>query len=79
MGDLNARPDEDAIRILVENGFVDISAEIGAQPTYTYYAANPDHQIDYIFASPDLVFRDFEILRSTASDHLPLVVTIEIK
>ena len=79
MGDLNARPDEDAIRILVENGFVDISAEIGAQPTYTYYATNPDHQIDYIFASPDLGFRDFEILRSTASDHLPLVVTIELQ
>lgn len=78
MGDLNARPDSDAIRILVENGFVDISAEIGQPPTYTYYSANPDHQIDYIFASPDLGFRDFEILRSTASDHLPLVVSIEL-
>jgi endonuclease/exonuclease/phosphatase family metal-dependent hydrolase len=78
MGDLNARPDSDAIRILVENGFVDISAEIGTQPTYTYYSANPDHQIDYIFASSDLDYRDFEIIQTTASDHLPLVVVIDL-
>lgn len=78
MGDLNAEPDEDPIRLLVENGLVDISAEIGDQPTYTYYSANPDHQIDYILVSPDLGYSDFAIPHSTASDHLPLVATIHL-
>ncbi len=76
MGDLNARPDSDAIRIMVENGLIDISAEIGEQPTYTYYSANPDHQIDYIFVSPDMGYSDFSIPQTTASDHLPLLATI---
>ncbi|MCH7481200.1 MAG: endonuclease/exonuclease/phosphatase family protein [Chloroflexi bacterium] len=76
MGDLNARPDDNAITILIDSGMVDISAAVGKQPTYTYYSTNPDHQIDYIFASSDLGFEDFLIPRTTASDHLPLMVTI---
>ncbi|MCH7662805.1 MAG: endonuclease/exonuclease/phosphatase family protein [Chloroflexi bacterium] len=78
MGDLNARPDDNAITILIDSGMVDISAEIGSQPTYTYYSTNPDHQIDYIFASSDLGYEDFIIPNTTASDHLPVVVTITI-
>ena len=73
---LNARPNDNAITILIDSGIVDISAAIGTQPSYTYYSTNPDHQIDYIFASSDLGFEDFIIPRTTASDHLPLVVTI---
>lgn len=78
LGDLNARPDSEAIRLLVENGLVDVSAEIGVQPTYTYYADNPDHQIDYILVSPDLGYSDFSIPRTSASDHLPLIATIHL-
>lgn len=78
LGDLNARPDEGAITLLVNAGLIDISAVIGKQPTYTYYSAHADHQIDYIFASSDLSYSDFDIPQTTASDHLPLVVTIVI-
>ncbi|MBW8010554.1 MAG: hypothetical protein FVQ83_04825 [Chloroflexi bacterium] len=78
LGDLNARPDSNAYRILLDAGLIDISAILGDQPTYTYYSAYPDHQIDYIWATDDLTFTDFEIIQSMASDHLPLVVTIEI-
>jgi len=78
MGDLNAEPNSDEIMLLVENGLVDISAEIGNQPTYTYHADDPDHQIDYIFVSPDMGYSAFEIIRTSASDHLPLVVSIDI-
>jgi endonuclease/exonuclease/phosphatase family metal-dependent hydrolase len=76
MGDLNATPDSEEMRLLRDNGLIDISAEIGTQPTYTYYSANPDHQIDYIYVSSDLGFSDFSIPQTTASDHLPLVSTI---
>ncbi|MDH3944218.1 MAG: endonuclease/exonuclease/phosphatase family protein [Anaerolineae bacterium] len=78
LGDLNARPDESPIAILNNAGLIDVSAVIGEQPTYTYYSDHPDHQIDYIFVSPDLAYRDFSIPLTTASDHLPLVVTITL-
>jgi endonuclease/exonuclease/phosphatase family metal-dependent hydrolase len=76
MGDLNAEPDTEEILLLTDNGLVDISAEIGQQPTYTYYADDPDHQIDYILVSPDLDYSHFDIVQTSASDHLPLVATI---
>lgn len=78
MGDLNALPDSQAITLMLDAGLVDISREIGEQPTFTYYSANPDHQIDYIFVTPDLGYRDFIIPDTQASDHLPLVVTLEL-
>lgn len=78
MGDLNARPDSEAILLLIDAGLVDISRQIGAQPVYTYSSTNPDHQIDYIFVSPDLGYSSFSIPATTASDHLPLVAVIEL-
>ncbi len=76
MGDLNSLPDSDAVRLILEAGFTDISREIGKKPTFTYYSAKPDHQIDYIFVTPDLSYSDFEIPRTTASDHLPVETTV---
>lgn len=76
MGDLNSLPDSLAVTILLDAGLVDISREIGEQPTYTSTSVDPHQQIDYIFVSPDLGYRDFVILQTTASDHLPLITTI---
>jgi len=78
MGDLNALPDSQAVTEMLDAGLIDISREIGEQPTFTYSSVTPDHQIDYIFVTPDLGFSDFVIPRTQASDHLPLVVTIEL-
>ncbi len=78
MGDFNALPDSQAIALFLEAGLIDISREIGQQPTFTYYSAKPDHQIDYIFVTPDLRYSDFVIRSTMASDHLPLAVTIEL-
>jgi endonuclease/exonuclease/phosphatase family metal-dependent hydrolase len=79
LGDLNARPDSEAMRILAEAGLINVAAAIGDPPTYTYYAASPDHQIDYIWITPDLSASDFSIPRTTASDHLPMVTTVHLK
>ncbi|MEX1071612.1 MAG: endonuclease/exonuclease/phosphatase family protein [Anaerolineales bacterium] len=78
MGDFNALPDSRAIELFLEAGLIDISREIGEQPTYTYSSFNPDHQIDYIFVTNDLGYSDFSIPKTQASDHLPLVVTITL-
>jgi len=78
VGDLNATPDSPEMQMLARAGLVDIAAAIGTPPTFTYYSADPDGQIDYIWISPDLVPSDFEISQTTASDHLPLVSTITL-
>ena len=78
LGDMNGVPNTPEIVMLAEAGMVDISAEIGTQPTYTYYSTDPDHQIDYIWLSPDWLASNFNIYQTTASDHLPLAVTLTI-
>jgi endonuclease/exonuclease/phosphatase family metal-dependent hydrolase len=78
MGDFNSLPDSQALNVLLSSGLIDISREIGEQPTYTYPSFAADHQIDYIFASPDLGYSDFRIPATTASDHLPLTTTITL-
>jgi endonuclease/exonuclease/phosphatase family metal-dependent hydrolase len=76
LGDFNATPDSPEMRMLADAGLIDVSAMIGPTPRFTFYSADPDQQIDYIWTSDDLEFTDFVIPQSTASDHLPLVTTI---
>ncbi|MCL4258283.1 MAG: endonuclease/exonuclease/phosphatase family protein [Anaerolineales bacterium] len=78
MGDLNSLPDSLALDVMLGGGFIDISRESGLSNTFTYPSFAADHQIDYIFISPDLQFSDFAIPLTTASDHLPLSVTISL-
>ena len=58
--------------------FVDVGSAIGTPPLLTYPANDPIKQIDYIWASPDLVYSDFQIQQTTASDHLPIAATISL-
>ncbi|UYN89443.1 MAG: endonuclease/exonuclease/phosphatase family protein [Anaerolineales bacterium] len=78
MGDLNSLPDSLALDVMLGGGFIDISRESGLTNTFTYPSFAADHQIDYIFISPDLSFSNFAIPLTTASDHLPLSVTITL-
>ncbi len=78
MGDLNSLPNSLALEVMLGGGFIDISRESGLANTFTYPSFAADHQIDYIFISPDLSFSDFAIPLTTASDHLPLSTTITL-
>ncbi len=78
MGDFNATTDSPEMLLLAAAGLVNVTAEIGPTPSYTYYAANPDHQIDFIWISPDLIPLESEIPQTTASDHLPVVGVITV-
>jgi len=78
VGDFNAEPDSPEMRMLADAGLVDLSAIIGPTPRYTFYSADPDQQIDYIWTSDDWIGSDFVIRQTTASDHLPLVVTLNL-
>ena len=76
VGDLNATPDAPEIRTLVEN-LVDAWESAGVGDGYTYPTEDPDHRIDYILQSADVVARTIAVLTSplatSASDHLPVV------
>ena len=73
-GDLNETPAGQAVvDLLSRTGLIDSGA-----PFYrpTFISNNPTVQIDYILHSPDLRVASFEVIRSEASDHLPVVVDL---
>jgi endonuclease/exonuclease/phosphatase family metal-dependent hydrolase len=78
-GDLNATPEEEAVRALVDNGFVDspTSTMQGLVPTYP--SQRPRKRIDYILFTRDVSSLETGVLRSTASDHLPVCAQVEVQ
>jgi endonuclease/exonuclease/phosphatase family metal-dependent hydrolase len=77
IGDLNATPKAPEIEMFGQAGWVDVLANIEPPTSYTYPSGSPYFQIDYIWVSPDLAFSDPIVIQSTASDHMPVVVTLK--
>ncbi len=77
LGDLNAKPDAPEINIVRDAGLVDAWEEIGIGPGFTYASNRPADRIDYIWHSPDLTALQIEVIQTRASDHLPVIVTLE--
>nr|WP_230416815.1 endonuclease/exonuclease/phosphatase family protein [Micromonospora tarapacensis] len=75
-GDFNTEPDDPAFAVFTSAALVDALAP--ARPLPTSPADDPDEQIDHIFVSPDLVATDPTAVPSTASDHLPVAVTLTL-
>ena len=78
-GDMNARPGEEDISIFEAGGLLSAQDVAGDPELYTFSSTRPDRRIDWIFGSPDVTFSDFEIPQTTASDHLPLAVTVTVE
>jgi endonuclease/exonuclease/phosphatase family metal-dependent hydrolase len=82
-GDFNATPDSEAIqkmrRVLTDTDPSDA-------PTWSMYAAGcpeckpekVDTRLDYIFTTKDIKAEAFVVGQSKGSDHLPILVTIDI-
>lgn len=77
VGDFNARPGWRQLEELLAAGWIDSWAEAGSGEGFTSNAANPQHRIDYVFHTPDLVASDAGVIQSRASDHFPVVVDIQ--
>jgi endonuclease/exonuclease/phosphatase family metal-dependent hydrolase len=78
LGDMNAKPGEADMALILQEGFIDSWTEVGSGDGYTYSSGDPYQRIDWIWHTPDLVALDVEILQSTASDHLPVVITLDV-
>jgi endonuclease/exonuclease/phosphatase family metal-dependent hydrolase len=78
VGDLNAVPDDPEMQDLLEAGFLESASSLNHPAPSTYYADNPERQIDYIWLTPDLQPENIFIPQSSASDHLPVVVDVRL-
>lgn len=78
VGDLNAEPGWPQVQQLLDAGFVDAWAEAGDGPGLTANAADPQHRIDWIVHTEDLVADDAEVILSQASDHFAVAATISV-
>ncbi|CEG26272.1 endonuclease/exonuclease/phosphatase family protein [Bacillus sp. B-jedd] len=78
MGDLNAEPDSDEVKQLL-NGANLVDAFENRDNADTFPVENPIKRIDYIFASEGLKIFNQEVIYSTYSDHLPVIAEIELE
>ena len=78
MGDLNDPPSAPSISYFRAAGFHKATALLPPGERATHHRKGP-RELDYIWATPDLVFIDTEITNSEASDHRPIVVTVQLR
>ncbi|MFS0634317.1 endonuclease/exonuclease/phosphatase family protein [Mesobacillus foraminis] len=75
-GDLNATPESKEMIPMYEN-YRDVFAS--NPDAFTYPAKNPSKRIDYLFTSGDIEITNSHVIRSLASDHLPIVAEIVLE
>jgi endonuclease/exonuclease/phosphatase family metal-dependent hydrolase len=78
LGDLNSEPGYEEMRMIASAGWVDSWAEAGEGPGLTWPAVDPFERIDWIWHTPDLHAVEAVTEDTTASDHLPLGVRLEV-
>jgi hypothetical protein len=74
-GDMNTQPGDPPFEALLAAGFADAFA--AGRPLLTSPADNPRSQIDHVFVA-GATASDVRAPRSTASDHLPVAVTLTL-
>lgn len=84
-GDLNYVPGSpgDLMALAKEHGFHDLhesfASSHGKDPDFTFRSDKPDRRIDYILCNHPLTVTRAEVIRSTASDHMPLVIDVGLE
>ena len=80
-GDMNLQPDEEDVQRFLDAGLVSVQDEIGDPCEPTAFEPEPDKPCDrpdWVFATPDLDPSEFLIVRTPASDHLPIAVAFTL-
>jgi endonuclease/exonuclease/phosphatase family metal-dependent hydrolase len=78
LGDMNSLPGFPEMDLIAQAGFVDSWSEAGLGEGLSWPAADPFERIDWIWHTPDLAALEAETIDSTASDHRPVVVTLDV-
>ena len=79
VGDFNITDDSNPYATIAAS-FIDVAVQYG-NPQNTIPSDNPTKRIDYIFVSKadQWVVKEVQVIESNASDHLPVLVTLELK
>ncbi len=78
MGDMNAHPGDTDMQLFLDAGLTSAQDATGKADLLTFSSAEPVERIDWIFGTAEFSFKDFEIPSTQASDHLPLLVTVDL-
>lgn len=76
-GDFNTLPGT-RTHLKMKEQFTDAWEVAGEGPGYTFPSRKPNRRIDYLFTSGEIAAKRAWIPETQASDHLPLVVDLEI-
>ncbi|MGH8777175.1 MAG: endonuclease/exonuclease/phosphatase family protein [Jiangellaceae bacterium] len=77
LGDLNASPVEPEVTAFTQR-LRDAWAVAGTGPGFTFEVPTPTIRIDYVLAGRDLAVGSAAVVESDASDHLPVVVDVDL-
>lgn len=75
-GDFNLLPDTESIKMLEED-MINLIKKHDIKSTRSYHYTKPEKFADYIFVSPNVKVKKFEVLQEPVSDHLPLMLEFE--
>lgn len=75
-GDFNLRLDTKSIAMLEATGLKNLIKEYNIPSTRTSLYTKPEKHADYIFTSPNIKVKQFEVLPDEVSDHSPLLLEI---
>ena len=76
-GDFNAEPGSAVQLRALAGGLRDAWGSCGKGPELTFPASAPVKRIDYLYLSGDASCSEARVLETTASDHRPLLVTVD--
>lgn len=77
-GDFNLTPDTESIQIIEKSGMRNLIKDFNITSTRTDIYKNEIRFADYVFISPDITIKNFEVLPDVVSDHSPLLLDFEI-
>jgi endonuclease/exonuclease/phosphatase family metal-dependent hydrolase len=78
LGDFNALPGSESLRILEEAGWIDVAGTGAATAAPTYPSRAPDRRIDTIFVRGGIETTGADVLESMGSDHRPVRATASL-
>ena len=82
-GDFNMFPDTESIELFAQAGYRDLVTEFQIPTTRNHLAwdrfpDNPQKFADFVFIDPSLQLQKFEVVDNEISDHLPLIVEVDL-
>lgn len=83
-GDFNLNPDTKSVRLFEEAGYKNLIKDFGIENTRNkltweqFPNEEKQHFADYVFVSPDVNVKNFEVPYTEVSDHLPQILEFEV-